>query len=165
MNRVNAVAFRQIQKEATMPEFVETKALEREQPADGATRQVDANKPLLHFMFGAQRIMLEAMAFAADAMLDRVRPESHLWGEFAAKLASAHRSGTGMRWAGNAASTSSNSPPGLRPVHSAWRAADRGHVEPPEQWQQRRRSLGHIRHRDALFRYVPMNAANLGELR
>ena len=73
-----------------MPELAETKALEREQPADSPTRQLDANKPVLHFMFGAQRIMLEEMAFAADAMLDRVRTETHLWGEFAAKLASAH---------------------------------------------------------------------------
>lgn len=73
-----------------MPELAETKAVEREQPADSATRQVDANKQTLHLMLGAQRMMLEEMAFAADAMLDRVRTETHLWGEFASKLASSH---------------------------------------------------------------------------
>jgi hypothetical protein len=73
-----------------MPEFAETNALERGPPADSAMRQLDVNKPGLHFMFGAQRIMLEEMAFAAEAMLDRVRTETHLWSEFAAKLASAH---------------------------------------------------------------------------
>ena len=73
-----------------MPERAKTKAVEREQPADSATRQVDANKQTLHLMLGAQRMMLEEMAFAADAMLDRVRTETHLWGEFASKLASSH---------------------------------------------------------------------------
>jgi hypothetical protein len=76
--------------EVSMTELAETKAVEREQPADRATQLADANKRALHFMFGAQRMMLEEMAFAADAMLDRVRTETHLWGEFAAKLASSH---------------------------------------------------------------------------
>ena len=73
-----------------MPELAETKAVELEQPADSATRQVDANKQTLHFMLGAQRMMLEETAFAADAMLDRVRTGTHLWSEFASKLASSH---------------------------------------------------------------------------
>jgi hypothetical protein len=73
-----------------MPEFAESKAVEREHPADNAPRQADPNKQVLHFMLGAQRIMLEEMAFAADAMLDRVRIETHLFAEFAAKLAQSH---------------------------------------------------------------------------
>jgi hypothetical protein len=83
-------SIRQIQMEVTMPELAETKAVEREQPADSATRQVDANKQTLHLMLGAQRMMLEEMAFAADAMIDRVQTETHLWSEFASKLASSH---------------------------------------------------------------------------
>jgi hypothetical protein len=73
-----------------MPKLAETKAVEREQPADSATREADANKQTLHFMLGAQRMMLEEMAFAAGAMLDRVRTKTHLWGEFASKLTSSH---------------------------------------------------------------------------
>ena len=73
-----------------MTEFAETKAVEREQPADRAPPLADADKQSLHFLFGTQQMMLEEMAFAADAMLDRVRTETHLWGEFAAKLAEAH---------------------------------------------------------------------------
>ena len=57
---------------------------------DPATRWTAANKQALHFMLGAQRIMLEEMAFTADAQLDRVRAETHLFGEFAAKLAASH---------------------------------------------------------------------------
>jgi hypothetical protein len=87
---VNVVAFGQIPREVTMPETAESKAVEQERPADRATQLADANKQALHFMFGAQRMMLEEMAFAADAMLGRVRTETHLWGEFSAKLAEAH---------------------------------------------------------------------------
>ena len=73
-----------------MPEHAEPKALEQQQPADRVTQQADAKKQMLHFMFGAHRMMLEEMAFAAYAMLDRVRTETHLWNEFAAKLAGSH---------------------------------------------------------------------------
>jgi len=61
-----------------------------EPAADSATHWDETNKRALHFMLGAQRMMLEEMVFAADAMLDRVRTETHLWGEFAAKLAESH---------------------------------------------------------------------------
>ena len=73
-----------------MSEFAEMKAVEQQQPADTATRQVDANKQVLHFMLGAQRMMLEEMAFTACAMIDRVRTETHLFSELAARLASSH---------------------------------------------------------------------------
>lgn len=59
-------------------------------PTDRAMQWAEANKQALHFMLGAQRMMLEEVAFAADAMLDRVRTETHLAGEFAARLAEAH---------------------------------------------------------------------------
>src|SRR6267142_5118190 len=87
---VNVVAFGPIQTEVSMPEFAETKAVEREQLADNAPRQADPKKQALHFMLGAQRIMLEEMVFSAVAMFDRVRTETHLWNEFAAKLAESH---------------------------------------------------------------------------
>ena len=89
-NLINVVAFGQIQTEVTMPEFAELKAVEPEQPADSATRQFDANKQAVHFMLGAQRLMLEEMLFAAAAMFDRAQTEAHLWSEFAAKLAESH---------------------------------------------------------------------------
>ena len=57
---------------------------------DRATQTPDANKQALHFLLGAQRIMLEEMAFTAYTALERVRSETHLFGEFAAKLAEAH---------------------------------------------------------------------------
>jgi hypothetical protein len=63
--------------------------------ADSAKRWDDANKRALHFMFGAQRMILEEMAFAAYATLDRVRTETHLFGEFASKLGAAH---SGQDW-------------------------------------------------------------------
>jgi hypothetical protein len=81
---------RQIQREVIMPELAETKAVEPEQRADRATQSADSNRQTLHFMIGAQRMMLEEMAFATDAMLDRMRTETHLFGEFAAKLAESH---------------------------------------------------------------------------
>ena len=57
---------------------------------DHATQWTDANKNALHFMLGAQRMMLEEAAFAAYATLDRVRTETHLFSEFASKLGTAH---------------------------------------------------------------------------
>lgn len=57
---------------------------------DRATQWTEANKKALHFMLGAQRMMLEEAVFAAYATLDRVRTETHLFGEFASKLGAAH---------------------------------------------------------------------------
>src|SRR4051794_15813829 len=89
-NLADALAVRRIQTEITMSEFAERKAVEQDQPADTAMRQDGAKKQALHFMLGAQRMVLEEMAFAAYAMLDRVRSETRLFGELAAKLASSH---------------------------------------------------------------------------
>ena len=60
------------------------------EPTDRATQTSDANRKTLHFLLGAQRMVLEEAAFAACATLDRVRSETHLFDEFAAKLATAH---------------------------------------------------------------------------
>ena len=71
-------------------ELSEPKGAAQEPAADTATRWDDANNKARHFMLGAQRIIFEEMAFAAHAMLDRVRTETHLFGEFASKLAGSH---------------------------------------------------------------------------
>lgn len=65
--------------------------LPTQQPAADTTACWDAaNKRALHLLFGAQRIMVGEMAFAFEAMYDRIRTETHLFGEFAAKLAGSH---------------------------------------------------------------------------
>jgi hypothetical protein len=63
---------------------------ELSEPIDHETQWVDANKKAVHFMLGAQRMMLEEAVFAAYATLDRVRTEAHLFSEFASKLGAAH---------------------------------------------------------------------------
>ena len=65
-----------------MPELSES--------TDRATQWTDANKQAMHFMLGVQQMMLGEAVFAVYATLDRVRSETHLFGEFAAKLAEAH---------------------------------------------------------------------------
>ena len=65
-----------------MPEFSE--------PIDCKMPWADANRKAVHFMLGAQRMMLEEAAFAAYATLDRVRTETRLFSEFASKLGAAH---------------------------------------------------------------------------
>jgi hypothetical protein len=79
----------QIKMEVPMPEYSEQKTMEQEQRADSVAQSVDPKKQMLHFMLGAQRMMLEEAAFTAVAMLDRVRTETHLAGELAARLAEA----------------------------------------------------------------------------
>ena len=73
-----------------MIELSEPKGAAPISATDSAKQWDDANKSALHFMIGAQRMMLEEMAFAAYATLDRVRTETHLFGEFASKLGAAH---------------------------------------------------------------------------
>jgi hypothetical protein len=73
-----------------MQAISETKAAVEESAADAAAGWDNANRQALHFMIGAQRMIFEEMAFTADAMLDRLRTETHLLGEFAAKLAASH---------------------------------------------------------------------------
>jgi hypothetical protein len=49
-----------------------------------------ANKRVLDFMFGAQKVMLEGAIFVGDEILDRVRTETYLFGEFISKVAGVH---------------------------------------------------------------------------
>ena len=62
----------------------------QEPAADTTAGWDEANKRALHLMFGAQRVMVDEMMFAVEAMSDRMRTETHLFGEFAAKLAGSH---------------------------------------------------------------------------
>jgi hypothetical protein len=48
------------------------------------------NQSALEFMLGAQKMMLEELVFFGDEMLERTRTETHLFTEFAAKMAGAH---------------------------------------------------------------------------
>ena len=61
-----------------------------ESTADAARRGAGTNRQALHFMLGAQRLMLEEMAFAVEATFERMQTEAHLFGEFATKLAASH---------------------------------------------------------------------------
>ncbi len=64
--------------------------VEQSVAADAATRLTKENKRALDFMFGAQRVILEEMVFAANEMLDRARTETHLFSEFISKMAGSH---------------------------------------------------------------------------
>jgi hypothetical protein len=59
-------------------------------PTNRETQWADANKKAVHFMLGAQRMLLEEVVFAAYATLDLVRTETHLFSVFASKLGAAH---------------------------------------------------------------------------
>jgi hypothetical protein len=54
------------------------------------TQMANANQRADNFMFGAQKLMLEELVFAGNAMRDRTQTEMHLFSEFASKLAGAH---------------------------------------------------------------------------
>jgi hypothetical protein len=45
---------------------------------------------VMNVVFGAQRLMLDELVFVSNEMLDRTRTETHLFTEFASKLAQAH---------------------------------------------------------------------------
>jgi hypothetical protein len=66
-----------------------TPALEQSSP-EVEIRIDEANKSLATFVFGAQKLMLEELVFATNEMLDRARIETHLFSEFASKMAGAH---------------------------------------------------------------------------
>ena len=57
---------------------------------DTATRLTKANKNALDFLMGAQKVMLEEIAFAGNEMLERTRTETHLLSEFVSKMAGSH---------------------------------------------------------------------------
>lgn len=68
-------------------------ALAEQTAADAAvatTRLTNANRHVLDFMFGAQKVMLEEMVFASNEILERARTETHLFAEFVSKMAGSH---------------------------------------------------------------------------
>jgi hypothetical protein len=58
--------------------------------AEAATRVTKANKHALGLMMGAQKLLLEEMAFAGNEMVERTRTETHLLSEFISKMAGSH---------------------------------------------------------------------------
>lgn len=48
------------------------------------------NKRVLEFLFGAQRLLGQEIAFVRDEALDRAQTETHLFNEFLSKVAEAH---------------------------------------------------------------------------
>jgi hypothetical protein len=69
----------------------EARAETIEQPAADATADLaQANHRAMNFLFGAQHLMLDELIFVSNEMLDRTRTETHLFSEFASKLAEAH---------------------------------------------------------------------------
>ena len=71
-----------------MLEFYEPgAAIIEDSVANTVARVTKANKRALNFMFGAQKTMLEELVFAGNEVLDRARTETHLFSEFASKMA------------------------------------------------------------------------------
>ena len=58
--------------------------------ADVAASLAKADRRVMNAVFGAQRLMLDELVFVSNEMLDRTRTETHLFTEFASKLAEAH---------------------------------------------------------------------------
>jgi hypothetical protein len=50
----------------------------------------EASKRTMNFLFGAQRLLIEEIAFVRNEMLDRMHMETHLFNEFLSKMAQAH---------------------------------------------------------------------------
>src|ERR1700674_5900893 len=62
--------------EATMLEFYEPgAAIIEDSVAKTVARLTKTNNSALDFMFGAQKVMLEEIAFVSNEMFDRTRPE------------------------------------------------------------------------------------------
>jgi hypothetical protein len=58
--------------------------------ADTEARLTATNTSALHFMFGAQRLLLYELVFVANELVDRARTETHLFSEFSSRLAASH---------------------------------------------------------------------------
>ena len=50
----------------------------------------EASNRTMNFLFGAQRLLIEEIAFVRNEMLDRMHTETHLFNEFLSKMAQAH---------------------------------------------------------------------------
>jgi thymidine kinase len=90
--RAGIVSFRNGAKpEVTMLEFYEPgAAIIENSVANAVARATKTNRSALDFIFGAQKMMLEEIAFISNEMLDRTRTEMHLFSEIASKVAGAH---------------------------------------------------------------------------
>jgi hypothetical protein len=74
-----------------MAQLSEMQAPSVEAPVVDVTGQVGpANKRILDFLYGVQRIALEEAVFATEEWLDRARTETHLLAELTSKMAGAH---------------------------------------------------------------------------
>jgi hypothetical protein len=58
--------------------------------ANAVGRLTKSNKCALDFASRAQKAMLEEMIFASNEIFDRIRTETHLFSEFASKMAGSH---------------------------------------------------------------------------
>jgi hypothetical protein len=77
--------------EVIMLEFYEPgAAIIEDSVAKTVARLTKTNKSALDFMFGAQKVMLEEIAFVSNEMFDRTRTEMHLFSEMASKMAGTH---------------------------------------------------------------------------
>ncbi len=73
-----------------MAQFSEARKLTGEAAADVTADVAKANADVLNFLFGTQRLLLDEMVFASNELFERARTETHLFAEFAAKMAGAH---------------------------------------------------------------------------
>ena len=74
-----------------MLEFYEPcAAIIEDSAAHAVARATKANRNALDFTFRAQKAMLEDMIFASNEIFDRIRTETHLFSEFASKMAGSH---------------------------------------------------------------------------
>ncbi len=74
-----------------MTELSEARAGTAEQAAAAAMASLaQADRRAMHFLFGAQRLLLDELVFVSNEMLDRARTETHLFTEFVSKMAEAH---------------------------------------------------------------------------
>jgi hypothetical protein len=72
-------------------ELSEARAGTAEQAAADATASLaQADRRAMHFLFGAQRLMLDELVFVSNEMLDRAQIETQLFTEFISKMAEAH---------------------------------------------------------------------------
>ena len=74
-----------------MLEFYEPgAAMIEDSVANAVARVTKANRSALEFMFDAQKLILEEMAFVGSEIFERTRTEMHLFSEIASKAAGAH---------------------------------------------------------------------------
>jgi hypothetical protein len=74
-----------------MLEFYEPgAAIIEDSVANAVARATKANRNALDFMFGAQKVVLEEIAFVGSEIFDRTRTETHLLNEMASKMAGTH---------------------------------------------------------------------------